>query len=463
MQNDNTIGTKVPPHSFEAEKSVLGSMILSLKAIQEIEEIITEHDFFNINHAKIFKTMIEMYDDNISIDLVTLSERLRESGVLEDIGGIGALVEINKETPTAANVIQHAHIVKERSLKRKMMYLGQKMYYESVDDTNDVYDLLDKLNADVEKLTVFNVPSGFKTIDEIAAPTFNYLEKIRKEGVAGLATGFEKYDQLTGGLLPSDLIIVAGRPGSGKTAFALSMARNIIKKNIPIAFISIEMASLQLMVRMLSTETGVNQFAIRTGITTDDDMNKIQVALSALAGTKCYIDDSPIQNINTLRSKCRRLKKENDIQVIFVDYLQLIKAKGKRSETEEISYVSETLKVIAKELNIPVVALAQLNRENTKRGNQSPRVSDLRGSGGIEQDADVVVLIDRPETYGKTLFDDDKLPTDGMAEIIIGKQRNGATGKHRLKFNKSTVAFENFNDYYEAPDWHNEPAETDAF
>ncbi|MBM2815169.1 MAG: replicative helicase [Ignavibacteria bacterium] len=458
LKNSNSFelpGSRVPPHSIESENAVIGSMMLDRGAIAKVIEILDTNSFYNHANKIIFETMLSLFESNISIDIVVLNEELRRRNLLETVGGTFYLMDINSKTPTAANVEYHARIVQERFLKRALIQTSGNILTRCYDDTTDALEEIDNAEAEIFSIAEKRFRNSYQTIKVLAHKTFEIIEKLKARdhtGITGQPSGYTELDDLLGGFQNSDLIILAGRPSMGKTALGLSIARNAaVLHKVPVAFFSIEMAAVQLVIRLISAEAGINQKNIRVGKVSDEDHKKIIKSLGKLADSPLIIDDSAMLSIMELRAKCRRLKAEHGIKMVFVDYLQLIYAPKSESREREISLISQSLKQIAKELEIPVVALAQLNRSVESRSDKRPLLSDLRESGSIEQDADVVMFVNRPEQYGITTYED-KSPTEGTAEIIIGKQRNGPTGTLRLSFIKDYARFENLEYRYAQPD-----------
>lgn len=448
-KSDNlvSIGGKVPPHSIDAEKALLGALMLDQKAISKVVTIIEPDSFYDLKNKVIYETILNMFDKNTPVDIVTLSNELKLKDKLKDVGGTFYLTEINSDTPTAANVEYHARIVQEKFLKRSLIRTAGEIIQNAYDDTTDALEEIDNAEAAIFRIAEKRMSQGYEHVKKLAKEAYRVIERLKTQSgqVTGVSSGFFELDKLLGGFQNSDLIIVAGRPSMGKTALALSMARNTaVEYKNPVALFSIEMASVQLLIRLLSAEAKIDQQSIRTGRINEYDNQRIIKALGDLSKAPIIIDDSAMLSLMELRAKCRRLKIEHDIKMVVIDYLQLIKPPKADSREREISLISQGLKQIAKELNIPVVAIAQLNRSVESRPDKRPMLSDLRESGSIEQDADVVMFVNRPEYYGIKEFDDEnKTSTEGKAEIIIGKQRNGPVGTVRVAFIKDYARFEN--------------------
>ncbi len=449
------LGTKVPPHSTDAEISVLGAMMLSREAISRAQGIIEANAFYHLPHVKIFEALSHLNDKGMSGDIISLKEYLKSKGTLDEIGGIAYLSEINSRTPTAALVENHSRIVQEKYLKRRLIEAAGNILVNSYDESSDAFEEIDAAEAQIFSIAEKLLHKSYANLRTLAHEAYDMIMKLSKQGdtgLSGLATGYVELDQLLGGLQNSDLIILAARPSMGKTALALSIIRNVaVEYNTPVAFFSLEMTSIQLVVRLLSAEARVNQQKIRTGRISHEDNMKIVNSLGSLADAPVFIDDTPGLPLMELRAKARRLKAEQNIKLIVVDYLQLIHPPKAESREREISIISQSLKNLAKELDIPVIALAQLNRSvESRTGRKRPMLSDLRESGAIEQDADVVMFINRPEQYKEEQYEDGT-PTENTAEVIIGKQRNGPTGTVRLAFLKDYARFENLAIQYEEP------------
>ncbi len=446
-KNAEIVSSKVPPHSNEAEVNVLGSMMVDRGAIAKAIEILDADCFYSDAHQKIYETIGELFEHGTPVDIITLSQELRRKGLLEYVGGTFYLTEINAQTPTSFAVEHHSRIVQEHYLKRRLIKAAGRIVEDCYDDTTDALEEIDRAEQEIFEIAEKRLRKTYSGMNKLARDTFQVIAKLADRstdgGISGVATGFVKLDEMLGGFQKSDLIIIAARPSMGKTALALSIARNAaMEYDQPVAFFSIEMAAVQLVMRLLSAETRINAHNIRTGKLSAEQMQKIVSAIGRLERTKMYIDDSPSLSLMELRAKCRRLKAEHGVKLVIVDYLQLMHAPKAESREREISIISRTLKQIAKELDIPVVALAQLNRTVEARSDKRPMLSDLRESGSIEQDADVVMFVTRPEVY-EILQYDDGTPTEGTAELIIAKQRNGPTGTVRTAYIKDYARFEN--------------------
>jgi len=453
-----SVGNHIPPNSLEAEIAVLGAMMLKVDAINKATEILTTDSFYSEKNKLIFNAMVELTKQNVTVDLVTLSEQLTITGKLDLVGGRGYLATINQQVATSFNIEKYSLIVREREFRRQLIDVGGAILSSAYDLEADALESIDLAEAQIFQMAESRMSKEAQSMPELNKKCYEYLKEMKarsERGVTGIPTGLIDLDKYMGGLQDSELIIIAARPSMGKTALGLSLARNLCQFGRSVAFFSLEMASNQLIIRLLSAEAKVNQQKLRTGDTNQQDDQKIIQALGKMNDYKLFIDDSSMMDIMELRSKCRKLKAEHNIDAVFVDYLQLIRAKGLESREREIAMISMTLKQIAKELNIPVVALAQLNRAIEARPgkSRSPMLSDLRESGSIEQDADVIIFVQRSEVYGQTEYED-KTPTEGTAELIIGKQRNGPIGTIRTAFIKNYAQFDNLSyGYEEHPDF----------
>lgn len=432
---------RIPPQALDAEMAVLGAILLQTEAVSKVLEILDEESFHKKAHRNIFSAAVRLFERNEPIDVVTLSNELEHLKILEAIGGPYYLTELVERIPSAANVEYHAKIVQEKALRRKLIEIANEINNDAYSGKDEAPNIIDQAEQRIFRLSDRKLRKGFSPIGPIMHQTFETIESFhgRKGGVTGIPTGYGKLDELTAGLQKSELIVLAGRPSMGKTALALNIARNAaVDHQIPIGIFSLEMAAYQLTLRMLCSEARVDQHKVRTGRLPDEEWMKLSMSVGNLTEAPIYIDDTPAISILEIRAKARRLKVEHDVGLIIIDYLQLIRGTpGIESRQQEISMISQSLKSLAKELNIPVLALSQLSRAvETRGGERRPILSDLRESGAIEQDADVVMFIYRPEVYG----DEEK---QGIAEVIIGKQRSGPTATFELAFIKEWVQFTN--------------------
>lgn len=448
--NETTRIQRVPPQDIDAEMAVLGAMFIEMDAVGKAIEILEENSFYKTAHQKIFRAAVELYDRQEPIDVITLANTLSKKGQLESVGGNYYLIKLSDLVPSAANVEYYAKIVLEKALLRQLITITTDIANRAYEHKGDVYNLLDTIEKEVFVLSDRKLKKGFTSINSTMHETFEQIESFhgKKGGVTGVASGFADLDQMTSGFQNSDLIIVAGRPSMGKTAFCLNIARNAaVDYGVPVGIFSLEMASYQLAMRMLCSEARVDSHSVRTGQLPVDEWQKLSMTVGVLAEAPIYIDDAPAQNILEIKAKARRLKYEKNVGLLVVDYMQLIQGPaGIESRQQEISAISQALKALAKELNIPVISLSQLSRAVESRGgDHRPMLSDLRESGAIEQDADVVIFIYRPEVYGRT-------EEEGIAEIIIGKQRSGPVGTVKLAFVKQYVLFANLSKVYNEMD-----------
>jgi replicative DNA helicase len=434
--------SKVPPQHLEAEEFVLGAILIDNQAMNKVLEVLSPSAWYREAHRKIFQAMIELSEVNEAIDQVTVSECLRRRNELEQIGGAAYLAKLVAQVPTAANVRHHAKIVQEKALLRNLITVATDIVASGYRDSEKVEDLIDQAERSIFEIAERKMRPSFVPVREIVKASFETIERLyeKKERVTGVPTGFTDLDEMTSGLQPSDLIIVAGRPSMGKTALALSIAQYAaIEKRETVAIFSLEMSKEQLVLRMLCSEARVDAHKLRSGFLGRTDWPKLTSAAGRLAEAPIYIDDSPAMTVLEMRAKARRLKAERGLGLVIVDYLQLMRGRGGADNREqEISDISRSLKALAKELAIPVIALSQLSRAvETRGGDKKPQLSDLRESGAIEQDADVVMFIFREEVYRQTE------ENRGIADILLRKQRNGPTGEIQMAFIDRYTRFEN--------------------
>ena len=434
---------KLPPQNIEAEQSILGSILLENNAINAALEIINKGDFYNEAHRKIFSVIVELSEKNEPVDIITLSNALKGKNTLDSVGGTAYLASLVDNVPSAANVANYAKIVKEKAILRGLIGSATEIISSCYEPGSDVDQVLDKAEHSIFEISENKVRPSFYPLKDIVKKSFHSIEELfaRKELITGVATGFEKLDDMTSGLQNSDLIIIAGRPSMGKTAFALNIAQfAALETQTPVAIFSLEMSKEQLAFRMLASEAKVDSQRLRKGFLGEMDWPKLTNAAGRLSDAPVFIDDTPAITVLEMKAKSRRLKAETGLGLIVVDYIQLMRGSGYRdSREQEISEISRSLKALAKELSVPVIALSQLNRQVETRPNKRPQMADLRESGAIEQDADVIAFIYRDEVYNKSEDNMEK----GTAEIIIGKQRNGPTGMVKLAFLEKFTSFEN--------------------
>jgi len=453
-------GGVLPPQAVEIEESVLGGMLIEHEAATIALEQLQSSDFYRKSHRHIFEVMTDLYEKSNPLDIITVESELRDRKLLDDCGGPGYLSELTRSVSSAANIEYHCQILTEKAIKRTLIQAFTDVIKDSYDSSSDPYDLLDKAEKTIYELANSKRGSDSNAISDILKKTLQHLEEIRgqKGGITGIPSGLD-CDKLTAGWQRGDMIIIAARPSMGKTAFVLTVARNAAlypdpEKQSAVALFSLEMSDMQLIQRLLTMEARVDAQAARTGRLKDEEFKRLIEAASRLFKARIFIDDTPALSVMEMRSKCRRLKNEHNIDLIIVDYLQLMRGNSNNSNTnreQEIAMISRGLKGLAKELDVPVIALSQLSRAVEQRGgNKRPQLSDLRESGSIEQDADVVCFLYRPEYYGITT-DEEGHSTAGIGELIIGKQRNGPVGDVKLQFVKEYARFENLTSFEGGP------------
>jgi replicative DNA helicase len=433
---------KVPPQNAEAEQSILGGILLDNQALNNVLEVLVANDFYSESHRRIFTAIIELSDKNEPTDLITLTNILKNKKQLDGVGGAAYLASLVDNVPSAANVAYYAKIVKEKAILRQLIGTATGILKNSYDSGMDVDDVLDEAEHSIFEISENKIRPSFYLLKNIIKDTFKTIENLyeKKNLITGVPTGFARLDDLTSGLQKSELIIVAGRPSMGKTAFALNLARHAaVEMGLPVAVFSLEMSKEQLALRMLAADAKVDSQRLRRGLVGETDWPKLTTAAGRLSEAPIFIDDTPAITVLEMKAKARRLKAENGLELVVLDYLQLMRAGGRKdSREQEISEISRSLKALAKELNVPVIALSQLNRKVEDRTNRRPQMADLRESGAIEQDADVIAFIYRDEVYNKS----EDNPEKGIAEIIIGKQRNGPVGIVKLAFLEQYTSFE---------------------
>lgn len=442
MATDITL-ERVPPQSIEAEQSILGAILLDNDSLNKALEIISLEDFYKEAHRKIFRRMCELSERNEAIDLITITEALRKNNEIDPVGGVSYLASLVNMVPTAANIRYHSKIVKEKSALRNLISTATEIVSQGYEDRQDVDELLDSAERKIFEISEKRIKPSFVTIKEIVKDSFEMIERLyeKKEMITGLPTGFIDLDEKTSGLQAGDLIVVAGRPSMGKTSLCLNIAQYVgIEKMGPVAIFSLEMSKEQLVLRMLCSEAEVDSHKLRSGYLGEADWPHLTMAAGRLTEAPIFIDDSPHIGAFEMRAKARRLKAEHGLSLIIVDYLQLMRGRGRYERREqEISEISRGLKALAKELHVPVIALSQLNRSVEQRNPPKPVLADLRESGAIEQDADVIIFIYRDELYYP-----DKEDNKGKAEINIAKQRNGPTGTFNLTFLSRYTKFKDY-------------------
>ena len=430
-----------PPQNISAEQAALGSMLLQEDAILHGVDILRPEDFYQKAHQNIFKCILELFEKSRGVDLVTLTEELNRKNLLEEIGGVTYLTNLINSVPTAANIEYYIKIIEEKSILRNLINNTTKIISMAYEEKEDAKILLDKAEHLVFEISERNIRQSFVPIKEIIQDSYEKIEDLyhREEFITGVPSGYEELDDITTGFQPSELIVVAGRPGMGKTAFCMNIAQYVsIYKNIPVAIFSLEMSKSQLVQRMLCSEARIDAHNLRKGRLVEADWAPLSMAAGRLSSSSIFIDDTAGISCLEIRAKARRLKAQCNLGLVIVDYLQLMQTAGKiENRQQEISEISRSLKSLARELNVPLVAVSQLSRAVEQRIERRPRLSDLRESGAIEQDADLVIFIYREEYYRP------KTEKKGIAEIIISKQRNGPTGKVELTFIKEYAKFEN--------------------
>ena len=445
---------KIPPQAVDLEEVVLGAMMIDKKGVDEVIDILHPEVFYKDAHKFVYEAIFKLFETSEPVDLLTVSSQLKKDGKLEAVGGDFYLIKLTQKVASSAHIEFHARIILQKYIQRSLIKISNEIIEDAYSESTDVFDLLDSAEAKLYEVTQGNLKRSAETALDLVIQAKKKIEEIsNKEGTSGIPSGFDKLDKLTSGWQPSDLIIVAARPGMGKTALTLSMARNIaVNSNIPVAFFSLEMSSVQLITRLISSETGLSSEKLRTGQLEKHEWEQLNVKVKALEKAPLFIDDTPSLSIFDLRAKARRLASQHGIQLIIIDYLQLMTAGGSQkggNREQEISTISRNLKALAKELNVPVIALSQLSRAvETRGGSKRPILSDLRESGAIEQDADIVSFIYRPEYYKIDEWDDEeRTPTQGQAEFIVAKHRNGGLDNIRLKFVGALGKFDNLDDF----------------
>ncbi len=436
------IAGRVPPHNLEAEASVLGSLMLDRNAIVRIADFLRPDDFYLDQHGQVYRAAINLYDRSDPIDLLTMASELEKMRVLDRIGGQEFLAELESGVPTAANVEYYGHLVEEAATKRKLIAAGSRITGFGFDESVPAVQALDQAEGVIFSIAEGRITQDFVALKDVLKETWDQIERIHKDQslLSGVPSGFTDLDAKTGGFQKSDLIIIAARPGIGKTSLTLNIAQHAsIQHKIPVAIFSLEMSEQQLVTRLLCSEAAVDSYRLRSGLLKDSEWPRIAQAMGALSEAQIFIDDSPSISAIELRTKARRLKSANNLGLIIVDYLQLMHGQNQENRVQEISDISRSLKSLARELQIPVIACSQLSREPEKRTDHRPQLADLRESGALEQDADLVLFIYRERMYNDNLADDKR----NVAEILIGKHRNGPVGKVELLFVDEQTRFVN--------------------
>lgn len=430
---------RVPPQNMEAEQAVLGAVLLDKEALFSAAEILVPEDFYRQSHQRVFRAMLDLAEKGEPVDLVTLTAELTDRDLLEEVGGVTYLTDLANAVPTAANVEYYAHIIEEKAILRKLIQTATHIASTGYSGAEDVSDIIAEAEKRILSISERRTSDSFIPIKDVLLEAFERIEHLHaNQGqISGIPSGYPDLDRMTSGFQKSDLIIVAARPSVGKTAFALNIAQNVAARSgHPVAIFSLEMSASQLAQRMLCAESNIDSHKFRTGMMEDDDWERLTMAIGTLAEAPIYIDDSAGTTVYDIRGKCRRLKAERGIGLVLIDYLQLINSRGGReSRQQEISEISRSLKALARELECPVIALSQLSRGVEQRQDKRPLLSDLRESGSIEQDADIVAFLYREDYY------DPETEKQNIIEIIIGKQRNGPVGKVELVFLKNYNKF----------------------
>lgn len=439
---------RIPPQNIEAEQAVLGAIFLEPSSLTLASELLIPEDFYRAAHQKIFHVMLNLTDKGEPVDLVTVTSELADAKILEEVGGVSYLSDLANSVPTAANIEYYGQIVEEKSILRRLIRTATSIAQDGYSREDEVEVLLSEAEKNIMEVAQRKNTGAFQNIKDVLVKTYDNIEMLhnRKGDVTGIPTGFTELDRMTAGFQRNDLIIVAARPSVGKTAFALNIAQNVATKTDEnVAIFSLEMGADQLVMRMLCAEGNINAQNLRTGALTSEDWGKLTMAMGSLSNSGIYIDDTPGIRVGDIRSKCRRLKQENGLGMILIDYLQLIQGNGRSGENrqQEVSEISRSLKALARELEVPVIALSQLSRGVEQRQDKRPMMSDIRESGSIEQDADIVAFLYREDYYDK------ESENQNIIEIIISKQRNGPVGTVSLAFVKEYNKFVNLERRYD--------------
>lgn len=441
---------RVPPQALDFEESVLGAIMIDKEATALVMEMLKPESFYKVPHQYIFSAVQQLFSKLEPIDILTVVEQLRKNGQLEQVGGPAYIAQLTRKVLSSANIEFHSRIILQKFIQRELITISSGIIKRAYDETSDVFELLNLAEEKLFSISENHLKQNSKSLVKLLIEARQNIEKAAKleNNLSGVPCGFSELDRLTSGFQPSDLIIIAARPAMGKTSFVLSIARNVaVNYKIPVAIFSLEMSSVQLATRLLSTESQITSENLRKGMLSDEEKNKLNIALNNLSESPIYIDDTPALTMFDLRTKCRKLKQKNNIQLIVIDYLQLMVGSndgGNSTREQEISSISRGIKALAKELNVPILCLSQLSRKVEQRqGNQKPQLSDLRESGSIEQDADIVMFIYRAEYY--KLEPENSIP--GSAEIIVGKHRNGPTRSLFLQFVNHYAQFKEIDNF----------------
>lgn len=429
---------RLPPHNDEAEQAVLGAILIEPSVIVLVNERLRAEDFYRQSHQRLFQIMNELYEKRKPVDLVTVTSELQDQNRLEEVGGVPYLTELAESVPTAANVEHYAKIVEEKSLLRRLIQTATQIAMSSYASEREVTEIIDEAERKILEISQRRIQGEFLPIRDLLVEAYEQIEALHlnKSGLRGISSGFVDLDRMTSGFQKSDLIIIAARPSMGKTAFALNIAQNVaIRSRETVAIFNLEMSASQLVTRMISAEGNIDAQAFRTGNLKEEDWEKLTMAMSSLSEAPIFIDDTPGVTVYDIRAKLRRLQAEHGLGLVIIDYLQLISSVKGDSRQQEISEISRSLKLMARELNVPVISLSQLSRAVEQRQDKRPMLSDLRESGSIEQDADLVAFLYRDDYYNE------ESEKKNIAEVIIGKQRNGPVGKVELLFLKEYNKF----------------------
>lgn len=461
MKSSSTSSSRIPPHSLDAEEAVLGGVLIDNEALNTALEKLSADDFYRGAHRSLFTAMLQLWDRREPIDIITLSSQLRNMGALDQAGGIEFLSRLSSNTPSAGNIAYYAQIVKTMAIRRRLIHEASEIITDAFNVEAELESFLDGAEQRILGVSDFRTTPSFHRVGDIVQDSIRTIETLydRKEPCTGVSSGFERLDQLTAGFQPSDLIIIAARPAMGKTSLVLSIGQYIgVHLGRSVAFFSLEMSKEQIVMRMLCSEARVDNSRVRTGNLGESDFPRLVEAASRIAEASVFIDDTAAITVTELRAKCRRLHREHPLSLVVVDYLQLMRSpEYSKSREQEISDISRSLKALAKELSVPVIALSQLNRSVESRTDKRPVMSDLRESGAIEQDADIIMFVYRDEVYNQATAD------KGVAELIISKQRSGPTGTVRLAFANEYTRFDNLEEREDVIDSFNNQAAGNGF
>lgn len=429
---------RLPPHNQEAEQAVLGAILIDPSVLVTVTEQLRPEDFYRQGHQRLFQTMIELSERGEPVDLITITSELQDNRSLEEIGGVSYLTELADRVPTAANVAYYAQIVEEKAILRRLIRTATQIATSGYSGGEEVAQIIDQAEKKILQISQRRIRQGFTPIRDVLMETFERIESLHynQGSLTGIPTGYPDLDRMTSGLQKSDLIILAARPSMGKTAFALNLAQNVaVRYEKPVAIFNLEMSAPQMVQRMLAAEGSIDAGVFRTGQLSEEDWEKLTMTISALADAPIFIDDTPGVTVFDIRAKLRRLQAEHGLELVLIDYLQLIEGTGRDSRQQEISEISRSLKLLARELNVPVIALSQLSRAVEQRQDKRPMLSDLRESGSLEQDADIVAFLYRDDYYNE------ETEKKNIVEVLISKHRNGPIGKVELLFLKNYSKF----------------------